>query len=59
MHEYRMLRGAEPYKYRFATRDPGVESRVVACRPLGEAALAAHRVLPDALVSPLRQWVNR
>jgi len=59
MHEYRMLRGAEPYKYRFATRDPGVESRVVACRPLGKAALAAHRVLPDALVSPLRQWVNR
>ena len=28
--EYRFLRGAEPYKYRFADEDPGVETIVVA-----------------------------
>jgi CelD/BcsL family acetyltransferase involved in cellulose biosynthesis len=30
MDEYRFLRGAEPYKYRFADEDPGLETIVVA-----------------------------
>jgi len=43
-HEYRFLRGAEPYKYRFATSDPGLESIVVARGALGRAALGALRL---------------
>jgi CelD/BcsL family acetyltransferase involved in cellulose biosynthesis len=39
--EYRFLRGAEPYKYRFADADPGVETIVVAPRaPWAAAGLA-------------------
>jgi CelD/BcsL family acetyltransferase involved in cellulose biosynthesis len=41
--EYRFLRGDEPYKYRFANADPGLESIVVARGVLGRAALAAAR----------------
>jgi CelD/BcsL family acetyltransferase involved in cellulose biosynthesis len=42
--EYRFLRGDEPYKYRFANRDPGLESIVVARGAAGKAALAALRL---------------
>jgi CelD/BcsL family acetyltransferase involved in cellulose biosynthesis len=42
--EYRFLRGDEPYKYRFANGDPGLESIVVARGVLAGAALAALRL---------------
>ena len=39
--EYRFLRGAEPYKYRFADEDPGLETIVVApAAPWAAAGLA-------------------
>ncbi len=41
MDEYRFLRGAEGYKFRFATDDPGVVSVARATTPLGRAALVA------------------
>jgi CelD/BcsL family acetyltransferase involved in cellulose biosynthesis len=41
--EYRLLRGGEAYKGRFANADPGLETVAVASGPLGVAALlAAH-----------------
>jgi perosamine synthetase len=40
MTEYRFLRGGEAYKDRFATRDPGVETVVLAGSVSGRAALA-------------------
>jgi CelD/BcsL family acetyltransferase involved in cellulose biosynthesis len=44
--EYRMLRGSEPYKERFATRDPGIETVAVPAGLGGRAAVAAaERVL--------------
>ncbi|HST25911.1 MAG TPA: GNAT family N-acetyltransferase [Gaiellaceae bacterium] len=42
--EYRFLRGDEPYKYRFANADPGLESIVVARGVVGKAALGALRL---------------
>jgi CelD/BcsL family acetyltransferase involved in cellulose biosynthesis len=44
-HEYRFLRGDEPYKYRFATADPGLESIVFARGAAARAALAVLRLL--------------
>jgi perosamine synthetase len=41
MREYRFLRGGEAYKYRLATRDPGVETVTLAGSSAGRAALAA------------------
>jgi CelD/BcsL family acetyltransferase involved in cellulose biosynthesis len=38
--EYRLLRGGEDYKYRFATADPGLETIGLARGALGGAALA-------------------
>jgi CelD/BcsL family acetyltransferase involved in cellulose biosynthesis len=40
IREYRLLRGGENYKYRFATVDPGLETIGLACGALGGAALA-------------------
>jgi CelD/BcsL family acetyltransferase involved in cellulose biosynthesis len=56
--EFRMLRGDEPYKYRFANRDPGVDTLALALRPLGAAAVGCARMIPDSVAAPLRQWVN-
>jgi len=42
--EYRFLRGDEPYKYRFATSDPGLETVVVARGPVAHTALAGLRL---------------
>jgi CelD/BcsL family acetyltransferase involved in cellulose biosynthesis len=42
--EYRFLRGDEPYKYRFANADPGLESIVVARGAAGRAALVGLRL---------------
>ena len=38
---YLFLRGDEPYKRRFATADPGLETIALAAGPLGRSALAA------------------
>jgi CelD/BcsL family acetyltransferase involved in cellulose biosynthesis len=46
--EYRFLRGDEPYKYRFANADPGLESIVLARGVLGRTALGAARVYVSA-----------
>lgn len=55
MSEYRFLRGEQPFKYRFANADPGVETIGVACGSIGHAALAGGAALPDALAAPLRR----
>jgi CelD/BcsL family acetyltransferase involved in cellulose biosynthesis len=41
LSEYRMLRGGEEWKYRFASDDPGLETVAVSRGPLGAAALAS------------------
>jgi CelD/BcsL family acetyltransferase involved in cellulose biosynthesis len=41
IREYRLLRGAEDYKLRFAVADPGLETVAVARGPLARAALPA------------------
>jgi CelD/BcsL family acetyltransferase involved in cellulose biosynthesis/dTDP-4-amino-4,6-dideoxygalactose transaminase len=43
LREYRMLRGGEHWKYRFASSDPGLETIGLARGPLGEVALASGR----------------
>jgi CelD/BcsL family acetyltransferase involved in cellulose biosynthesis len=43
LREYRMLRGGEQWKYRFASSDPGLETIGLARGPLGEVALASGR----------------
>ena len=45
IREYRFLRGDEPYKYRFAESDPGLESIAVAHGASARSALAALRLL--------------
>lgn len=41
VREYRLLRGDEPYKYRFADADPGVTTVVLGRGALGRTAVAA------------------
>ena len=43
MLEYRLLRGGEGYKDRFASDDPGLETIALARGPVGRTALAAAR----------------
>jgi CelD/BcsL family acetyltransferase involved in cellulose biosynthesis len=54
VREYRFLQGAEPYKYRFATEDPELETIVVAATARGRVAVAgavaARRVGPLAAI---------
>lgn len=45
LERYRLLRGDQHYKLRFATNDPGVQTCVVARGARAKAALAASRVL--------------
>jgi CelD/BcsL family acetyltransferase involved in cellulose biosynthesis len=58
--EYRLLRGAEEYKYRFATLDRGLDTVAVARSVVGRTAVAAGRLarrftpLKEALKGPLR-----
>jgi CelD/BcsL family acetyltransferase involved in cellulose biosynthesis len=52
MREYRFLRGGEPYKYRLATADPGLETVAVGRGPLTDAALAMSLVVGDRLSFP-------
>lgn len=44
MREYRFGSGAEPYKWRFAKSDPGLDTVAIACGVRGRAALASIRV---------------
>jgi hypothetical protein len=55
--EYRFLRGAEPYKWRFAGRDPGVVTVGAANGALGRAVLHGARWQPN-LPQPLRWRVR-
>lgn len=43
MREYRFLRGDEPYKYRFAERDAGLETVAVGRNPVATAAIGGAR----------------
>ena len=43
-HEYRLLRGGEEYKARFADTDPGLETIALATSARGRAALSARRM---------------
>jgi len=47
MREYRLLRGDEAYKARFADRDPGLASVALGLTPLGRAALLVRRARPS------------
>ena len=47
--EYRFLRGEEPYKYRFADCDPGLETFVITSGAAGAAAAAAGAALRGPL----------
>jgi dTDP-4-amino-4,6-dideoxygalactose transaminase/CelD/BcsL family acetyltransferase involved in cellulose biosynthesis len=48
MREYRLLRGDEAYKARFADRDPGLQTVALALSVRGRAALSARRARPVA-----------
>jgi CelD/BcsL family acetyltransferase involved in cellulose biosynthesis len=48
MREYRLLRGGEDYKRRFADRDPGLETVALPLSIRGRAALASRRLRPLA-----------
>jgi CelD/BcsL family acetyltransferase involved in cellulose biosynthesis len=52
--EYKLLRGGEGYKDRFATGDPGLDTVALARNPKGRAAVAAART-GLALPGPLRR----
>jgi hypothetical protein len=56
--EFRMLRGGEAYKFRFANRDPGVETLALPLGPLGAAVVGGRRILPERAAALVRQWVN-
>jgi CelD/BcsL family acetyltransferase involved in cellulose biosynthesis len=61
MGEYRLLRGAEAYKARFASRDDGLETIVVPRGLLGHAALGAGTAalaLPESMRSTARNWLE-
>jgi Acetyltransferase (GNAT) domain len=58
MCEYRLLRGGEEYKYRFATADPGLETVGLARGPLAGAALPALAAL-GAAPGPLGRAARR
>jgi CelD/BcsL family acetyltransferase involved in cellulose biosynthesis len=45
VHEFALLRGYEPYKYRFATDDQELDSLCVTRGPAGSAALAVIRAI--------------
>lgn len=56
--EYKLLRGGEGYKDRFATGDPGIDTVALARGPAGHAAVAAARA-GLALPQPLRGRLTR
>lgn len=59
MHEYRFLRGDEPFKYRFADSDPGLITAVAGNRaPLQMGVAAATRVPAPALEAAGRRLMR-
>jgi CelD/BcsL family acetyltransferase involved in cellulose biosynthesis len=54
VHEYRFLRGPEPYKSRFATADSGLDTIAVARSSLGLAGIAA-----GLEAKRMRPWLTR
>jgi CelD/BcsL family acetyltransferase involved in cellulose biosynthesis len=61
MREYRLLRGGEPYKTRFASRDDGLEMIVVPRGLRGHAALGAGTAalaLPANVRNRARDWLD-
>ena len=58
MREYRLLRGGETYKDRFATADPGVETVALGRGALGRAAVAAGAAAARAPASLRRRVVS-
>ena len=56
--EYRFLRGAEPYKYRFADSDPGLVTVGRGSGTVGRVALAA-AVAVRAARRRISRWVSR
>jgi CelD/BcsL family acetyltransferase involved in cellulose biosynthesis len=58
MREYRMLRGGEEYKSRFATDDAGVDTMALS-RGVGRAAFAVGTVMKRALPWRVRQRLAR
>jgi CelD/BcsL family acetyltransferase involved in cellulose biosynthesis len=62
MTEYRLLRGGEPYKYRFATADPGLETVGVPHGPLagiGLPVLSTLRTAKGPIGRISRRWTGR
>jgi CelD/BcsL family acetyltransferase involved in cellulose biosynthesis len=57
MGEFRFLRGAEDYKYRYADADPGLQTIAVARRRAAAGALAVARAAPRTVLKPARRWV--
>jgi CelD/BcsL family acetyltransferase involved in cellulose biosynthesis len=57
MREYRFLRGDEPYKYRFADHDPGLETFAMSHGPRGAAVAAAGAMLGGQLAPVARRWL--
>jgi CelD/BcsL family acetyltransferase involved in cellulose biosynthesis len=53
--EYRLLRGAESYKQRFATHDRGLETLVIGRGPVGGVAAAAAAVAPDRMTAAAKR----
>ena len=58
MREYRLLRGGEAYKDRFATGDPGLETVAVPRGARGRMAVGA-AAAGLALPGPLRRRLTR
>jgi CelD/BcsL family acetyltransferase involved in cellulose biosynthesis len=54
VHEFDFLRGHEPYKYRFATEDRGLDS---VCVTRGAAAAAALAFIQTVRSSPVARKV--
>jgi CelD/BcsL family acetyltransferase involved in cellulose biosynthesis len=55
VHEYRLLRGGESYKSRFASRDRYLETRAVACSSSGAAAVMTAAAVA---ATPGREWLK-
>jgi CelD/BcsL family acetyltransferase involved in cellulose biosynthesis len=53
--EYRLLRGAERYKQRFATHDRGLETLVIGNGAIAGLAAAAAAALPDRVASAAKR----
>jgi dTDP-4-amino-4,6-dideoxygalactose transaminase len=53
--EYRLLRGSESYKRRFATHDRGLETLVIGRGPVGGVAAAAAAVVPERMATAAKR----